>query len=369
MKWGRKHCGGRMDYWWDLSVIHWIQGSFWTPWGFMKAPSLLDGVMWVVTQFGTETVWILVVSALFWLGYRKESLLLGALVLLEAMINFWLKYAIFRLRPTRYEAFIFYESSDPSMPSGHAQLAATASFYTSRVICLNLESTSNVARESGRSWFSKKCFALYSLALTLTVLVSLSRIYLGVHWPTDVIAGSAIGFTIFIVYSLTAEKLWGIVAPRLPTNTLCKCILVALLGVAIGIFTPSSWGIGWYAGGFFTGFFTGAVLETDAVKLEKPMVLRKALGRLIIGGLVLFVLAVVADKVSSGAHALFDLAELLLKFFVIPSSLSPWTEVITSIILEPYMNMFFSVVQFPLYILIGLWISFIAPYMFKAFRL
>lgn len=358
-----------MDYWWDLSVIHWLQGSFWTPWGFMKAPSLLDGVMWVVTQFGTETVWILVVSALFWLGYRRESLLLGALILVEAMINFWLKYTIFRLRPTKFEAFVFYESSDPSMPSGHAQLAATASFYTSRVICLNLESTTSVEKESGKSWLRKKCLALYSLALTLTVLVSLSRIYLGVHWPTDVIAGSAIGFTIFIVYSITAEKLWGIVAPRLPMSTLYRCILVVLLGVAISVFTPSSWGIGWYAGGFFTGFFTGAVLEADVVGLEKPMVMKKALGRIISGSLVLFALAVVADKVSSGIHALFDLAELLLKFFVIPSSLSPWTEVITSLILEPYINLFSSVVQFPLYILIGLWISLIAPYMFKAFRL
>lgn len=357
-----------MNYWWDLSVIQWLQGSFWTSWGFVKMPSPLDGVMWALTQFGTETVWILVVSVLFWLGYRRESLLLGALILVEAMINLWLKYAIFRLRPTRYEAFVFHESSDPSMPSGHAQLAATASFYTARITCPHLEAIGKVA-ESSRGRLRRRCLALYLLAITLTVLVSLSRVYLGFHWPTDVIAGSAIGFTIFVAYSATAERLWSVVASRLPASTLHKCILIVLLGVAIGVLTPPSWEIGWYAGGFFTGFFMGAVLEAEAVGLGKPGALRKAFGRIVVGSLVLLVLALVADKVSSGIYFPLDLAGLLLKLFIIPSSLSPWAGVIVSTLLEPYMGPLFSVVQFPVYVLVGLWVSLVAPYTFKAFHL
>jgi len=357
-----------MNYWWDLSVINWLQGSFWTPWGFMKSPSLLDGAMWLITQFGTETVWILVVSVLFWLGYRRESLLLGALILVEAMINFWLKYAIFRLRPTKYEAFVFYESSDPSMPSGHAQLATTASFYTARATCPRLE-TSNLAKENGGGRLRRKCLALYLLALALTVLVSLSRVYLGVHWPTDVIAGSIVGFIIFTAYSIMAERLWNAIAPRLPTSTLYNCVLIILIGVAFGVFIPSSWRIGWYAGGFFTGFFIGAVLEARFLNFEKPRTLREALGRIILGGLVLSVLAVVSDKVLSGTYALFDLLELLLDLFVVPSLLSPWTGMIASLILEPYMGPFSNVIQFPLYTLVGLWVSLFAPYAFKALRL
>ncbi|MEM4676110.1 MAG: hypothetical protein QXM12_07460, partial [Nitrososphaerota archaeon] len=80
-------------------------------------------------------------------------------------------------------------------------------------------------------------------------------------------------------------------------------------------------------------------------------------------------LAFVADEIYSGITAPIDLTELLLGFFIIPSQLLPWTSLIAIVLLEPFMHPFFGAVQFPLYALIGLWISLAAPYVFKVLRL
>ncbi len=355
-----------MNYWWDLAIMHWIQGSLWTPWGFIKLPSLLDGVMLAITELGAETFWILVVSLLFWLGYKRESLLLGALIIVEAMINLWLKYAILRPRPTKYEVFVFYDASGPSMPSGHAQLVATASFYTAKITCPHLQA--NQEASDTTLYLKKKCITVYSLAFALTVLVSISRVYLGAHWPTDVISGSLVGFILFAVYSVTAERLWKVVQPHLPQNLLYRCVLVVVIGITIGFFAPYYWRIGWYVAGFFTGFFVGALLEVDAVKLKKPTSIKKAIERMVVGNIVLIALAAITDKIISLIYVGSDLLELLL-FPLLPSQLSPWIGTIADLILEPYISPFFGVAQFPIYALIGLWISFIAPYLFKALKI
>ncbi|MGE0827975.1 MAG: phosphatase PAP2 family protein [Hyphomonadaceae bacterium] len=63
-----------------------------------------------------------------------------------------------------------------SFPSGHSMIAAAAFFTLAFAL----------ARESTRK--RNRAF-LYAIAAALTFLIGASRVYLGVHWPTDVLAG------------------------------------------------------------------------------------------------------------------------------------------------------------------------------------
>ena len=87
-----------------------------------------------------------------------------------------LKHAFGRLRPELWESAI--PMTTPAFPSGHALAAGT--FYPL------------LRRELAR-WRPELRPAAFALAALLVLYVGFGRLYLGVHWPTDVIGGWTIG--------------------------------------------------------------------------------------------------------------------------------------------------------------------------------
>ena len=84
--------------------------------------------------------------------------------------------------------------STASFPSGHAMMSAVT-YLTLGALLASVHSPTRV-----------KAYLL-ALALVLTLLVGLSRIYLGVHWPTDVAAGWAVGAAWALLSSLAMRWL------------------------------------------------------------------------------------------------------------------------------------------------------------------
>jgi len=135
-----------------------------------------------ITALGGPTVLVIVsVSTIAYLimrHRRRTALLLVVLIVSGTLLSSALKRTYGRDRPD-VRTPLAHETS-PSFPSGHAQLSAV--IYLTIGVLLG---RSEPRRRLRVFWFV--------LALLLTILVGCSRFYLGVHYPTDVIAGWAVG--------------------------------------------------------------------------------------------------------------------------------------------------------------------------------
>ena len=146
------------------------------------------GPVWVqemardITSLGSFTVLGLLLSAV--IGYlllsRKSTsaLLVLVAVLGGVALNSLLKFEFARSRPDLFipAARVF----TASFPSGHAALSAITYMTLAALLSRTIQS------RLLRHYF-------VGVAVTLTFLIGLSRVYLGVHYPTDVLAGWTIG--------------------------------------------------------------------------------------------------------------------------------------------------------------------------------
>lgn len=150
-----------------------------------------------VTALGSFAIlgFVTLAAAGFLLMQRKRGLALYVFVAVGGgtLLSTLLKLGFDRPRPDLVpHGNIVYTSS---LPSGHAMLSA--------IVYLTLGAL--LARSQSR--LGLKAFLL-GLALFLTVCVGLSRVYLGVHWPTDVLAGWAAGAVWALFCWIVAEWLY-----------------------------------------------------------------------------------------------------------------------------------------------------------------
>lgn len=135
-----------------------------------------------ITALGSFSVLALLLAAvvgyLFLARQRHTGWLILVSVLGGLVISHLLKYGFDRARPdlVPHAARVF----TASFPSGHATLSAVTYLTLGALLT-----------RTQQSWRIRIFFMIVGLALTL--LVGLSRIYLGVHYPTDVLAGWCIG--------------------------------------------------------------------------------------------------------------------------------------------------------------------------------
>ena len=169
-------------------------------------PHALESAVRDITALGSLTVitlLTLIVTTFLFLG-RRPRLAVYMLVASAGgvAISYALKFLYNRPRPT----FVAPEAlpSDPSFPSGHS--AAAAVVY----LTLGLLLAQTVARREQKVY-------VVALAVLLALAVGLSRLYLGVHWPSDVLAGWTLG-GVWALACWQAERMLrrrGLVEPEL----------------------------------------------------------------------------------------------------------------------------------------------------------
>lgn len=165
-----------------------------------QGPVWLPGVVRDITALGSGAVLAIVVLAvtlylLLIKKYNAAVLVLGATIGGTILVSV-IKMIIGRARPDVVPALM--TETSLSFPSGHAAMSA--------VVYLSL------AALLARMEFSYKIkIYIMSVALLLTFMIGLTRIFLGVHYPTDVLGGWTIGiawatFCWFIAWYLESKK-------------------------------------------------------------------------------------------------------------------------------------------------------------------
>lgn len=159
-------------------------------------PELLAEVALEITALGSNAVLTLATVAVvgyLWLRRKFHAmwLVIGAVVG-GVVVSTLLKLGFSRPRPDVVPHLTPIRTS--SFPSGHSMLAAVV-WITLGALLASLEESRRV-----------KAYVL-GVALTITVLVGLTRVFLGVHYPTDVLAGWTAGLTWAILCWLTARWL------------------------------------------------------------------------------------------------------------------------------------------------------------------
>ena len=154
-------------------------------------PGSLTGFFEAVTFTGSSRVLFPLASvatlALLCARRRLEALLIAASVISAAAVVYVVKALVGRARPALWETEAYWGSS---FPSGHTLVVAA--FATAAALCVSR------IRPAARQ------LAL-SVAILWISLVAVSRLVLGVHWPTDVLAAACCGALLPLAMSVVLE--------------------------------------------------------------------------------------------------------------------------------------------------------------------
>jgi membrane-associated phospholipid phosphatase len=163
---------GGESYMGQLEILQWstsLQNPF------------MDMLVYAFTFMGNEPFYFLIIPLIYWCFSKTIGFRLAYIFICSVYINTVLKVSTAVTRPintegvqTLYEESAMVGSHYPhdSFPSGHAQGSTTLWGYLA---------------------YAYQNRTLWIIAIFLILAISLSRLYTGLHWPTDVLAGILIG--------------------------------------------------------------------------------------------------------------------------------------------------------------------------------
>lgn len=158
---------------WDQAIQGWVHG--------LASPMLTQvmlGLSWIGSPYALVPAVALAAGLLWWRGMKDDAVLVVAAALGGVALNEGMKLYFKRLRPDLPWALVHEHSF--SFPSGHSVLAMV--LYG--VIVYKTQ-------DKLRSRWAKA--ALVAGALLMVAGIGVSRVYLGVHYPSDVAAGYFVG--------------------------------------------------------------------------------------------------------------------------------------------------------------------------------
>ena len=280
---------------WGVDLIKIIQT--------IRMPAL-DHLMKAISASGNYTFYLMMIPLFYWCVDKRNAIRLFYLFLFSTWLNSVTKDMLDQPRPFDLDESIRVgRTGGPGLPSGHAQGALVFWGY--------------LALWARKRWFSATCIAII-------MLIAFSRLYLGVHFPTDLLGGWFLGLVLLLPFNYLANRFEA----RLPSIPVSWLITAGtLLPIAMAFIFPSRWSVS--PMGITAGFTLAIILEKKHIGLGAAKNFLNGLGRFIIGIAGLF-------------GTLLGFKALMVK--------EAWWHLPA---------------VFTQYYLIGLWIGFCAPFVFK----
>ncbi|MBD2579521.1 phosphatase PAP2 family protein [Oscillatoria sp. FACHB-1406] len=161
----------------------------------------LDAIMLAITNLGNPAIVIAIALSFgisLWVQQRRQEFKFFAIACLgAAVLNTGLKLLFMKQRPELWHRLITETSF--SFPSGHALGSLVLYGFIASLLAERLPRFSRL---------------IHVAAIVLIALIGFSRLYLGVHWPTDLLAGYSMGF-VWLQVCLTMLKLQRLREQRL----------------------------------------------------------------------------------------------------------------------------------------------------------
>jgi membrane-associated phospholipid phosphatase len=267
------------------------------------ASPFFDGFFQAITMLGEEYFYIVLLALVFWCVDKRYGYKLAFAFLFSGVVNGVAKSIVRAPRPIGAEgvrSLRVETATGTSFPSGHTQ--NITAFLVSGMKRLR------------RKW-------AYAVGCLLILLVGTSRLYLGVHWPADVLGGIVFGtasvFAADFVFEYAARRKSG----WLPLTLLIPALAAACVWRDSADLVKSA--------GTFSGFLIGYSVESRFIRFSEKASLLKQTAKAVLG-------VAVALAVKEGLKVLF-----------------------------PHAPAF----DFLRYLLMGLWVTVGAPLAFSALRL
>jgi membrane-associated phospholipid phosphatase len=282
---------------WGLGVIRAIQT--------IQTPVLTELVA-DVTQAGGQFFYMGLLALLYWCVDQRRAFQLSAALLISGWTNSACKALFKQPRPFDLDPSLgLIAESNYGLPSGHAQnsLAFWGVFF--------------------REFRGKEKFIWQvAPAAAISLVIGWTRLYLGVHFPTDLFAGWALATIFLVIYYLLSERIAALLAKAGPRP---QCIVVAVTALIM-----NTTGCPLAISGLFLGMGLGYILQTTRIHFDaRPSVMAgstaavkalKLIARLVLGLAVAALLFVLLSQLVPGK----DSAHYRLVSFVQYAVLGAW---------------------------------------------
>ena len=258
---------------WGLGIVQMIQ-TFRNP--------VFDGFFLTINFLGEEEFYILCLPLIFWCLHKALGMRLGAVLVFSTFVNQSLKDFFAAPRPYQVDSKLYapLKTTGYGIPSGHSQGTVTFWGYLATQV-------------KTRLW--------WALAILIPLFVGIGRMYLGDHFPQDVLLGWALGIVIVATYAMLQPRAGQWIAKQSLAVQIALAIIVPLALAALHFTSDTA-----KSAGVLLGFYAGLPIEEKFIRFDARTDWLKQIIKFAIGLAVLLALRF-GLKAIFPEQALFDL--------------------------------------------------------------